>query len=187
MTGPPWLGGDDNIQSRLTWPGATSQKQRWSLELRYEGGQGLPAPYRRGVELGVVHVDFPVREPGEDLIERDAAFEASQRGAQAEVDAVCEGEVVADLTVDVERVTVRRKGPIVAVGRPVEEHHHAAGRHRLAVILHVPGNRAAGLHGWRLEAQDFLDGVGDQSPVLDQLPALVGMIAQDLATPADEP
>ena len=40
------------------------------------------------------------------LVERDPALEAGQRGAQAEVDAVAEGQVVVDLAVDVEAVGV---------------------------------------------------------------------------------
>src|SRR5947209_4746313 len=65
--------------------------------------QGLPSPHRRGAgHLGVVPVDFPFREALEHFIEGHPTLEAGQGGAQAEVEAVAEAQVVADLAVDVE-------------------------------------------------------------------------------------
>ena len=55
---------------------------------------------------GVVPVDLPVGEALEDLVERDPALEPGQRGTEAEVDAVAEAQVLADLAVDVEAVAV---------------------------------------------------------------------------------
>ena len=57
-------------------------------------------------------------------------------GAQAEVDAVPEREVVVDLAVDVEAVGVGELA-LVAVGRAVEQQHRAALGHGLAVVLDV--------------------------------------------------
>ena len=59
--------------------------------------QRLPAPHRRGAgPLGLVVVDLPLGEALQHLVERDAALEAGQRRAEAEVDAVAEGLVPAD-------------------------------------------------------------------------------------------
>ena len=38
----------------------------------------------------------------------------------------------------------------------------------------------------RLVPQKFLDRIADERPILDQLTALVGMITQDLAHPAEQ-
>ena len=57
-------------------------------------------------ELGVVEVDLPLGEPLEHLFERDAALEPGERGAEAEVGAEAEREVLADVAVDVEAVAV---------------------------------------------------------------------------------
>ena len=73
----------------------------------------------------------------EDLVERDAPFQAGQGGAEAEVDAVAERQVLPDLAVDVEPVAVGEPA-VVAVGRTDQEHHDAAFGHRLAVVLDVP-------------------------------------------------
>src|SRR5262245_6183935 len=67
--------------------------------------QGGPPPHRGRVGLlGAVPVDLPGREPAQDLFERDPPLQPGQRGAEAEVDAVPEGDVVVDLPVDVEPV-----------------------------------------------------------------------------------
>ena len=59
--------------------------------------------------------------------------------------------------------------------------------HGLAVPLGV-GSDQAGLDGRRrLEAEDLLDGVGNEARVGHQLVALIGMLGQELARPADEP
>ena len=64
--------------------------------------------------LGVLPVDLPCRKPLEHLVERHPSFQARQRGAQAEVDAVAERQVVVDLAGDVEAVGVG-KATLVAV------------------------------------------------------------------------
>ena len=69
----------------------------------------LPPADRGGAGLlGVVPVDLPLGEALEDLVERDPALEAGERGTEAEVEAVPERQVVADLAVDVE--ASRRRG-----------------------------------------------------------------------------
>ena len=67
----------------------------------------------------------------EHLVERDAALEPGERGAEAEVDAVAEREVLADLAVDVEAVGVG-VAALVTVGGADEEQHRAARRERSA-------------------------------------------------------
>ncbi len=57
-----------------------------------------------------------VGEALQHLVERDPALEPGQRGAEAEVDAVAEREVVVDLAVDVEAVAVGELA-VVAVAR----------------------------------------------------------------------
>src|SRR5207248_1152142 len=97
--------------------------------LRGEDGEPFPAPYGRRASLnGVVVVDYPRAPTLQDLIERDATLEASERRTKAEVQPVSEAEVMADLAMDVERVAVRELA-IVAVGRSVEQHHDTAFRH----------------------------------------------------------
>ncbi len=46
---------------------------------------------------------------------------------------------------------------------------------------------AADVGRGRLEAEQLLDGVRDQRAVLDELAALVGVVGEHLAGPADEP
>lgn len=69
--------------------------------------EGLPpADGGRPGLHGAVVVDLPIREPGEDLVERDASPDAGQGRSEAEVKAVPEAQVVTDLAVDVEAVPV---------------------------------------------------------------------------------
>src|SRR6202044_2604878 len=148
--------------------------------------QGLPTTDGRGVgPLGLVVVDLPFGEAVQPLVERDPSLQPRQRSAEAEVDAVAEGLVAADLAADVEAVPLG-KVAFVAVGRAVQQHHDAALGHRLAVELDVSGD-VTGLHGrGRLEAQQLLDGVVDERPVGHQLGPLVRMATQDLAGEADQ-
>ena len=107
-------------------------------------------------------------------------FEPGQGRAQAEVDAVAEGQVMVDLAVDVEPVGVGEP-PLVPVARGGQQEDGAPGGHHLAVVLDVLGH-VPGLHRRRgLEAEQLLDGVRHQAAVLDQLGALVGMVGQHLA------
>ena len=150
------------------------------------GSVSQPRTVEVRARSGLVVVDLPVGEALQHLVERDPALQAGQRGTQAEVDAVAEGEVATDVAVDVEAVAVREVA-LVPVGRAVEQDHDAALGHRLAVVLDVTLD-VAGLHRRRrLVAQQLLDGVGDERAVRHQLAALVGMAAEDLAGPADEP
>ena len=75
----------------------------------------------------------------QDLVEGDPSLEAGQRGAEAEVQAVAEGEVVVDPAADVEAVAVGELA-VVAVARGVEEQHHAALGDDPAVVLDVAGD-----------------------------------------------
>ena len=61
------------------------------------------------------------------------------------------------------------------------------GRHRGAVVLDVAGDVAGQVGAGGLEAQRLLDRVGDERRVGDDLAPLVGMLAQHLAQPPDQP
>ena len=99
--------------------------------------QALPAANRRGARLdGVLAIDLPERETLQHLVECDAALEPRERRAEAEVDAVAEGEVMIDLAVDVEAVGIGEFA-LVAIRRAVEQQHGAARRNDLPVELHV--------------------------------------------------
>src|SRR5438128_1584887 len=116
-----------------------------ALPLAGHDGEILPTANGRRVRLHrAVPVDLPGGETVEHLVERDAAFEPGEGRSKTEVDAVAEGQVVADLAVDVEAVAVGELA-IVAVGRAVEHDHDAALGNRLAVVLDVAGD-VAGLH-----------------------------------------
>ena len=66
--------------------------------------------------LRVVPVDLPVGEALQHLVERDPSLEPRERGAEAEVEAVAEAQVMVDRAVDVEAVAVGEV-PVVAVRR----------------------------------------------------------------------
>ena len=110
---------------------------------------------------GVVSIDLPLGEARQHLVERDAPFEARQRGAEAEVDAVTEGETLLDLAMDVEAVAAGET-TVIAVRRADEEDHHVACRHFLAVVLDVARHVSGDVWRRRLVAEDLLDRVRDQ-------------------------
>jgi hypothetical protein len=80
-------------------------------------------------------------EPLEDLIEGDPTFETGERGPETEVDAIAEGDVVADLAVDVEAARVG-EAAFVAVRRGREHQHDAAARDHVPVVLDAGGDVA---------------------------------------------
>src|SRR4051794_18832092 len=137
------------------------------LTLRRVDGKSFPAADRRGAGLpGVLPVDVPLGEALQHLVECDPSFESRQRGAEAEVDAVPEGEVMVDLAVDVEGVAVVEPA-VIAVRGAVEEQDGAAGGDGLAVVLDVGGHVSR--LDWRrsLVAEDLLDGGRHELAVLD--------------------
>ena len=81
-------------------------------------GEGRPAADLGGVELGVVGVDLPLGEALEDLVDGDPRLEPGERCAEAEVDAVAEGEVALDRSVDVEGVAVGRNTRLSRLAEP---------------------------------------------------------------------
>src|SRR5262245_63396632 len=94
-----------------------------------EHRERLPAAdRRRRRELRGGPIDLPCGEPREDFLECNPAFQAAQRGAEAEVDSTAKGEVLIDLPVDVEPVTVGVTA-VVTVGGTEKEQHDAALRH----------------------------------------------------------
>src|SRR5690606_17295625 len=154
---------------------------------REDDAQPFPAPHRRGGrQLRRVVVDVPLRPPVEQFVERDAALQPGQVGAQTEVQPLAEGEMRAALTVDVEgvRVVVAARIP---VGGPEQQEHRAAGRHRGAVALEVARHPPGDVRAGRLEPQRLLDDPAEQRPVLVDVAPLVGVFGQDLGQPADQP
>src|SRR5262245_63999379 len=107
------------------------------MQLRGEHGERLVAPDGgRRCELRAVPVDRPLGEAVQNFVERRPTLEAGQGGPEAEVRTVAEGEVLADLAVNVEPVTVRMT-TVVTVGGPDEEEHDATLRHRLTMEFDV--------------------------------------------------
>ena len=89
--------------------------------------------------LQPLHVDFIEREPTYQFLERDAGFEPGQRGAEAEMDAVAEGQVSLDGAIGDEAIRFI-EGPVVAIGRPVDEEDDRP----LWDLLAVAGDRMGG-------------------------------------------
>ena len=97
-----------------------------------------------------------LREAGQRLLERDAAFHAGQRRAEAEVRPDAERDVLLGLALDVELVGVVLD-PVVAAGGAGQQQDLRARRQRLAVQLDRTRERAALHRRRRLVAQQFLD------------------------------
>ena len=68
------------------------------------GIRSQPRTVEVGARLHAVVVDVPLGEAVEQLVERDPALEPGEAGAEAEVEAVAEGEVL-----DVGRGGCRRR------------------------------------------------------------------------------
>src|ERR1035441_6254974 len=125
-------------------------------------GQFLPASYGRCVCLhGAVPVDRPLREAIEHLVDGHPPFEPRQCGAEAEVDAVAEAEVLCGITVDIEAIAVGELS-LVAIGRAVEEHHHVPLMHDPSVVLDVAVHRPSLYRRWCLVAEYLFDRLGHQ-------------------------
>ena len=150
------------------------------------GIESQPRTSRCATRRALVDVDVPLGEPLQDLLERDAALDAGEGRAEAVVGAVAEREVPAESPVDVEAIGFVEV-PLVAVRRGDHEQHRAAGGHVCPWILDVVGDLPGDVGPGRLEAQQLLDRVGDQRPVLDDLLALVGVLGQHLAHPPEQP
>src|SRR5262249_12522294 len=123
-------------------------------------------------------VDLDAREASRELLQRDAALEASERRAQAEVDAVPEREMRLGAAQHVEPLRVRELA-LVTVGGAGEEQDARALRHRAAIPRHVAGADASLVLRRRRVPQRFLDGVGDERRVLPDLVILPGMAREE--------
>src|SRR6185312_13664266 len=151
-------------------------------------GHGIPAPEGRCARATrVVHVDGPLGESLEYLFERDAALEAGQWGADAEVGSAAESQVTTRPTADVEPVGVLEV-PFVAVGRGEHQQYRTAGRHDPLLERDILGcDVARDVWPGGLEAQQFLDGRRDQGVVFGEFLALVGVFGEDFAHPPEQP
>ena len=84
-------------RSVRTGPTRSGEHHREALPTPHRGGPGL---------LGILPVDLPGGEALEHLVEGHPALEPGQRGAEAEVEPVAEGQMVVDRAGDVEAVAV---------------------------------------------------------------------------------
>src|SRR6187431_2178009 len=117
---------------------AVTRSGLWSVE---DDGELVPAAHGRRVRaLGPVVVDRPVGVTLRDLVEGDATLESGERGAEAEVQAVPERQVVVDLAGDV--VFLGRRTPLafVVVRRRIDQDDGTALRHGPAVVVDVFGD-----------------------------------------------
>src|SRR5271165_6672707 len=146
-----------------------------------------PSDRRRRAESGVRQVDFPLREAFEDLFQRDSAFQAGQRGAQAEVGADAESQVLTSRPVDVEFLAVRAELAIVVAGGPEEHHYYGAFGDGLTVEADVAGHVPGRVRGRCLESQEFLYGLRYQCGVVNQFAALIRVFGENLSGPTDQP
>ena len=94
------------------------------------------------------------------------------------MDAETESQMLALLPVNVEDVAVGRVLAMIAAGRGDEHHHDAALGDRPAVVVDVAGDVSRDVWCGRLEAQQFLDCLGDQSGLFDEVASLPGMFGQ---------
>ena len=78
-------------------------------------------------------------------------------------DAEC--EMLADLPVDVENVSVGRELAVITDSCADQHHHHAALGHGLAVELHIPGHIPRDVRRGRFEAQQLFYRLGDEGRV----------------------
>ena len=103
-----------------------------------------------------------VRQPLEQERQRDAQLEPGERRADAEVNALAEGKVLADvLPARVVVVGVAEVG-LVPVGGAVVHHHARADRKGHAADLHCSGGLSEEALRRRLEAEDLLDRAGHE-------------------------
>lgn len=123
--------------------------------------------------MASVDVDLPVGEPREELLERDAGLHASERGTEAEVDAVSERQDLADVAVDIEPIGVL-PATLVTVPGAQQQEDRAPLRNGDTVDLRLACDNAADMRRRRLEAEQFLDGVGNQRLIGDELASLSG-------------
>src|SRR5262249_54807994 len=114
-----------------------------------------------------------LREAVQQRTEGQLSFHARQRGAEAEVDTVAEGEVTDVRPVDVERLGLRVP-LLVPVGRRQRDDHLGPGRDRRAAQLHLLDRVAERrVRNGRVVTQQLLHGAGDPARVGSQARQLV--------------
>ena len=139
------------------------------------GGSGGPGPGRwTSHVLGVGQLEVGEARPSTPR--RRPQLHAGQVRAEAPVDAEPERGVAVPGPIDDELVgSIEHLG--VAVGCRERQQHPVVGADRAAAELDVLGDHAG--HGHRgVEAQELLDGEGAHVGVLDQAPAVVGVLGQ---------
>ena len=117
-------------------------------------------------------VDVVVDDPGGQFAQRDARFEAGQRGAQAEVPANPEAGHGTGVTLEVVAVACREHR-LVAVGRPDQQQHPLARRDGGAVQLDLGGGDPRQHLGGRVVAKRLLNPMLDVCAVAERLGPLL--------------
>src|SRR5262249_32840332 len=97
-------------------------------------------------------------EPAQDLLARGAAFHWGQRGAQAEVLAIAEGDVPAGVSRRAELLRVGAEHVLVAVRRGVEHEHAVALPEAHTAQLRVARGRAHEAADRSAPTEHLLDG-----------------------------
>src|SRR4051794_15069223 len=137
------------------WSTSTSSAIAFSASVRSEGDwQRRPASDVRAVEPHRVRMVHPVvGDAGVNLFQRDLRLHPGERGTEAEVGAVAEGEVALGPAKHVELLGGRAELTLVVVGGADEQQHRVAGAQRAAVTLDVAGERAVHVLRRVVEAQ----------------------------------
>ena len=123
----------------------------------------LMKKFGRRLERAVVG-EREIGDAIEHPVEQHAQFQPGEVGAEAEVRADPEREVVVGLAVGLERLRIVEV-LLVEVGRLIHQQHLVAGVQLLAAELEVPGDRAVHVLDGRDPAQHLLDGQPDAAAI----------------------
>lgn len=115
----------------------------------------------------------------------DPGFHSGEGGAEAVVDAVAEGEVVAGAAGDVEAVGVGEVAGIAVGGSEADEEHGAGGKVDAGHGDGAGGGAEQAMHGG-VPPEDFLDGGGEQVGAIGEELCLVGVRGEGGGTVADQ-
>ena len=140
-----------------------------------------------GESVAFGHVDIPVGEPLEDLLERDASLEPGQRRAEAVVGADAERRGADGL-----RGGCRKRRRRAGIGDGRGWPRRSASSSRCPRARSGRRTRRRGSHTGPRAAPAARSAATPRSPgnqrrVLDELAPLVGVLGEHLARPADQP
>src|SRR5215470_3892541 len=160
----------DRGQSSFAQP-ARSTETSWPCPsglLHHDRESGEASERRERTPLEWLIGEAHAREALEEGGNGELTFEPRERCSQAEVRAAAEGAMVHVPPRDVETIGLRvLRG--VPVGGGKHGQHRLAAMDRAAADRHLVHGDASGLYHRRFEAQDLLDGVGDEGGLFTQL------------------